>query len=263
MRFLNTDALYTLLIATGILVLYVLRMPRKRSVFPSVLILKTLPEALRSKRERRRLRTVLSAALQILILALIVLACARPYVSTRGLSDREIIVLLDRSASMKTLDEERHSTDDEAEPGKITRFDKAREVVRGLVRDMDIGDRMLLMAFDSQAEVVVNFAGNKAVLRQALRDLVPADTATNIAPAVKLVQQVTKALEHPEVYVISDGSFEAGGLAELKSNDLSLIAPSRPVAWPSSRAMTSRSSTPEWGRKRRTSVSRGSWRVGT
>ncbi|MDP7130122.1 MAG: BatA domain-containing protein, partial [Planctomycetota bacterium] len=116
MRFLNLDALYALALIAGVIILYLLRMPRKRTVFSSILILDMIPEIAKSKRMRRKLRTLLSAVLQVIILAFIVVACARPYVTTRGLSNREIIVLVDRSASMQTKDIE--------EAGRtITRFD--------------------------------------------------------------------------------------------------------------------------------------------
>ncbi len=216
MRFLNLDALYALALIAGVIILYLLRMPRKRTVFSSILILDMIPEIAKSKRMRRKLRTLLSAVLQVIILAFIVVACARPYVTTRGLSNREIIVLVDRSASMQTKDIE--------EAGRtITRFDEARDVVLGLVNDMDLGDRMLLMAFDSQAEVLANFAGSKIVLRQAIQSVTPSDSATDIQPAIKLVKEVTKALDHPEIYIISDGSFDTQTMSEIRTDNTSLF----------------------------------------
>lgn len=222
MRFLNLDALFALALIAGVIILYLLRMPRNRTFFSSILILEMIPEIAKSKRMRRKLRTLLSAVLQVVILVFIVVACARPYVSTRGLANREIIVLLDRSASMQTRDVEEESK--EGSPTKtITRFDKAREVVLGLVQDMDLGDRMLLMAFDSQAEVLANFAGSKGVLREAIESVTPADAPTDIQPAIKLVKEVSKALEHPEIYIISDGSFDTEMMSTLKTENTSLF----------------------------------------
>ncbi|MDP6354755.1 MAG: BatA and WFA domain-containing protein, partial [Planctomycetota bacterium] len=170
MRFLNLDALYALALIAGVILLYILRMPRNRRTFSSILVLEMIPEIAKSKRMRRKLRTLLSAVLQVAILAFIVVAWARPYVSTRGLANREIIVLLDRSASMQTLDVD----------SGLARSDKAKEVVLGLVSDMDLGDRMLLMAFDSKAEVLANFAGSKIVLRQAIQSVTASDSSTDI-----------------------------------------------------------------------------------
>ncbi|MDP6505466.1 MAG: BatA and WFA domain-containing protein, partial [Planctomycetota bacterium] len=213
MRFLNLDALYALALIAGVILLYILRMPRNRRTFSSILVLEMIPEIAKSKRMRRKLRTLLSAVLQVAILAFIVVAWARPYVSTRGLANREIIVLLDRSASMQTLDVD----------SGLTRFDKAKEVSLGLVSDMDLGDRMLLMAFDSQAEVLANFAGSKIVLRQAIQSVTASDSSTDIQPVIELVREVTKALHHPEIYIVSDGSFDSQMMNEIKTANTSLF----------------------------------------
>ena len=223
MRFLDPNSLYALLLIVGIVVLYLLRMPRRKTTFPSTLILETLPDVARSKRMRRRLRTLISALLQILIMLFIVVACARPYVSTRGLANREIILLIDRSASMQTRDVKVASEGSGGSAKMTTRFEKAREAALGIVSDMDLGDRMLLMAFGSDAEVVANFAGSKSVLRQALETLQPLDTPTDITPAVELVREVTKALKHPEVYVVSDGAFDPEPLRDVKTAETSLF----------------------------------------
>ena len=216
MRFLNLEALSALALIVGVILLYILRMPRRRTIFSSTVILEMIPEIAKSKRMRRKLRTFLSAVLQVVILAFIVVACARPYVSTRGLANREIIVLIDRSASMQTLDVEN-------EEGAATRFDKAKEIALGLINDMDLGDRMLLMAFDVRAEVLANFAGSKIVLREAIESVTPTGSATNIRSAIKLIQEVTKALDHPEIYILSDGSFDTEVMSDLKTENTSLF----------------------------------------
>src|SRR5689334_3738860 len=107
--------------------------------FPSLMFLQRIPY--RSVR-RQKLRHLLLLALRCAALALLVMAFARPFfarhtaaVTTSGA--KEVVVLLDRSASMAYGD----------------RWSRAQSAARRMVRALSASDRATLILFDDDAQV--------------------------------------------------------------------------------------------------------------
>ena len=100
MNFLQPAALWAILAGVLIIIAYLLRMPRRRQLMPSTLIISLMQQF--TRRERRKLRTLLS----FLAIALAFLATSfnagRPYTTSAEDDERhDHIVVLDISASMK------------------------------------------------------------------------------------------------------------------------------------------------------------------
>ncbi len=95
-------ALWGLLILPAVLLLYLLRARRQEVVVSSVLLWERAARDLRAHRPLRRLERSLLLALQLLILALGVLALARPQRLLPGAE--ALVVVVDTSASMQATD---------------------------------------------------------------------------------------------------------------------------------------------------------------
>lgn len=117
MEFLNPGALYAAFVLPLLLVAYLIRGRPRRVVFSSLLFLTNLsPRA--SKRPWGALLLPPLFFLQLLLLALLILAMGEPVYSTRPL---RLAIVLDTSASMQAIE------------GRATRFDLAREELRNLL----------------------------------------------------------------------------------------------------------------------------------
>ena len=143
MNFLQPAALWAILAGLLIIIAYLLRMPRRRQLMPSTLIVALMQQF--TRRERRKLRTLLS----FLAIALAFLATSfnagRPYTTSAEDDERhDHIVVLDISASMKS------ATKAEQNEGVTViterRFDKAKEKARELVNSLQIGQREIRIA---------------------------------------------------------------------------------------------------------------------
>src|SRR6478609_4472850 len=141
--------------------LYLLK-PRRRRVVVAFAPL-WLPGAgeRRSERWARRLRRWLSLALQMIVLALLLLAAADPRPGAADAAGRTIVVLVDRSASMSATDEP------EARLGAARA--KAREIVGGLGR----ADRALVAAFAADVTAGSGFEADAGRLTRAIDDVSP------------------------------------------------------------------------------------------
>ncbi len=161
--------------------------------FPSLMFLRRVPY--RTVR-RQRIRHWLLLLLRTLAILLLVAAFARPFLDRASLAttvvgdSREIVVLLDRSASM----------------GYGRRWDRgiaaAREVVDGLRPE----DRATLVLFADRAEAVTQPTNDRVALEAVLNDARPLSVGTRYAPAVQLARDLLDASELPkrEVVLITD-----------------------------------------------------------
>ncbi|HEX5581221.1 MAG TPA: VWA domain-containing protein, partial [Gemmatimonadaceae bacterium] len=175
-------------------VLHLLRRERHHVIeFPSLMFLRRIPVESTS---RRRLRHPLLLLLRCAVLALLVAAFARPFLRGRDTilptpeGAREVVVLLDRSASM---------TYGDRWPRAVA---AAREAVNGLSGD----DRMTLVLFDRTATALTEPTKDRDALLKLLDEARPGGGGTRFGPALRLAQGVleTSDRKRREVRLVTD-----------------------------------------------------------
>ena len=185
-------------IAVPLLVHLVEREKRDPMSFPSLMFLERTKAPFTS---RRHVRDPWLLVLRALAVAALVLAFARPVLGRRlsaGAADlrrREIVVLLDRSFSMRI--------------GQ--RWERARATVDSVIRNLTPGDRMTLVAFDRRAQAVTAATSDQAVLRAGLSSLAPSDESTRLAPAIAVAQQRLAASDAPRKALVVVSDFQRSG----------------------------------------------------
>jgi hypothetical protein len=176
------------------IVLHLLQRERHDVVeFPSLMFLRRIPQ---ETTKRRRLRHWLLLAARCLLLALLALAFARPFLRGRaaaiggGDGAREVVVLLDRSASM----------------GHGDRWARAQATARSVIDGLGDDDRLTLVAFDASAEALNEGTGDRAALGTLVGRARPGAGATRYGPALRLAQGVLEESDRArrEVVVVSD-----------------------------------------------------------
>ena len=185
-----------------LLALYLLKQKRIEQKVPANFLWARAVEDLRASSLFQRLRATLLLILQAAAILLFALAAAGASLDLDlGSAPRHVIVLLDRSASMKTADEE---------DGR-TRFDVARELALTQADGLSAADEMMVVAFDTHAEVAAAFTGDKSRLASVIEGLRPRDLPTKVADALMLAvsfAQASKGFES-EILLLSDGVVEA------------------------------------------------------
>jgi hypothetical protein len=168
---------------------------RERKVvveFPSLMFLQRIPY--RSVR-RQKIRHLLLLILRCLALALVVAAFARPFFQRRaaaigGAGAREVVILLDHSASM----------------AYAGRWDKAKAEARKIVSGLGGSDRATLVVFASDAAVASDPMATPDRVVASINAAKLSAEATRYGPALKLASQIIGASTLPrrEVVLISD-----------------------------------------------------------
>jgi hypothetical protein len=173
--------------------------------FPSLAFVRRIPFR---TAERRRIRDLVLLLLRVAAVALLVTAFARPFFARSGGAGalgtaREVVVLLDRSASMSYGD----------------RWSRAVGAARAALRSLAPEDRATLVLFDQAPEVAVPATGDRTRLEGALAAARPGGAVTRLAPAVQLAADLLEQSTLParSVVLITDFQRTAwDGAAEMR-----------------------------------------------
>jgi hypothetical protein len=164
--------------------LYVLRLRRTRKVVGSVIGWTRRTEDLRANAPFQRLRPSWLLALQALLLALLALAAAQPVLRGLGGGASRVALLIDCSASMRTLD-----------CGGRSRLEEARERAQARAEAL-LGSglfslqapEVMVVAFAGTADVRAPLGRSSARIAQAIESIPQTDETTRLGPALELAR---------------------------------------------------------------------------
>jgi hypothetical protein len=149
-----------------------------------------------------RLRFWGSLLTQCLALLLLVAALAEPYWPQLFAARRNLVLVLDVSASMSATD---------VQP---TRFAVMQTEAQRAAAALRRGESMAVLAAGSLIRVVCPFTGDKAALATAISEATPTDGTTRVVEAVELARRMLAGRPNPRIMVVADGDFpEAAALA--------------------------------------------------
>ena len=192
MRFLAPSAFFLAALAGPLIALYMLRSRRRRVVMPSLLLWGEEPRSVSSARPWERLRPTPLLLLQLLVLALFVVAVARPFVREAALLGPHTVLVVDTSASM----------------GQAGRLDDALDLARSLAGEAT--EQRLVSVVDGgpRPRVVAAFAADPDALRRALDDVVLTGGEDRLDEAVRLARGLATPDRPTHVLVLSDGGHQ-------------------------------------------------------
>ena len=197
MTFIRPAAYFLFALLAVPILLYLLQMPRKRMLMPSLLLWRRMLKDRPSSQSWRWLRTLLSFLLQVAILLLLIFAVGKPVFNSVSGEGDVAIILLDVSNSM--------NAPVHAGGGERTRFDDAREVARSIIDSMPSGNRLALVAVSGSPEVVSGLTDERTLALRKLGALSCTNEGTNMADAVTLALDLAQSEPTANIYVISDG----------------------------------------------------------
>ena len=181
-------------IAVPILV-HLIQRERKRVIeFPSLMFVQKIPyQSVR----RRRIRHWALLLMRAAAIALIVAAFARPFLPARAAASlaaaggsREVVILLDQSASM----------------GYGDRWQRARDEAGRVIDSLGGADKATLVLFGRNAEENLRATSDKGRLQAAVRAASLTAGGTRFGPALKLAESILtrSTLQRKEAVLISD-----------------------------------------------------------
>ncbi len=139
--------------------------------------------------------------LQLLALASLTLAFARPVFTLAAHGAQRVVVVLDTSASMKATD---------VAP---SRFAAAQRAALALVGRLGEGAEVMVLEAGIQPRVVVPFAWERDRLRSAIMGLAARDFPNHLGEAIRTARALTGEDPRAEIHVFTDGALSASLVA--------------------------------------------------
>jgi hypothetical protein len=195
MDLLAPSALWLLALAAPLVVLYVLRVKRERRRVPSVWLWQAAARDLMARAPFRKLLPEVPLVLELLALACLALAAARPARRARNLAGDHFAIVVDTSASMAAVD-----------PSGKARIDLAKDAARALVAGLPPGADAMLVEAARDARVVAPAERDTRRLARAIDGLAARDVEGDLGAAVTLAAGRLEQLGgRRTVVVITDG----------------------------------------------------------
>jgi len=192
-----------------VVVFYLLKRKRVVKLVSSTLLWQKFLAETQASAPFQKLRRNWLLILQVLLLALAVLALSRPFFKTKAKPAQLRVVILDASASMQATDE------------MPSRFEKARAEALQWVDGLAGNDQMVILQAGANTEVKQSATSEKAALRRALQACVCSDSTTRLVPALKMAESLVRDHKDAEIHLFSDGAVPE--LSELENQDLPLV----------------------------------------
>ncbi len=192
---------------------YIIKMRRRRFEVPFVQLWKRVLEQKDANALWKQLKRLISLLIVLLILGLVLFAALDPTLGAADRSARSVIILIDSSGSMKTLDGD--------DAGRKSRIEAAKDKADQLIDSMGGGDVAMIMKVDGQATPMSRFTNDKATLHKLLHGvgrssqvanltldgITASDTPADLSRALGAAADALRDRKNPLIVLISDGAF--------------------------------------------------------
>lgn len=196
MNFSFAAAWFWALLALPIIVFYLLKVRLRRVPVSTVMFWEQVIEEQQARSLWQQLRHWISLLMQLLLLALLVLALADPYFFWEVRQQRRVVLVVDNSASMQATDV------------RPTRLGRAKEMSHVVINRLRFRDEMAIITAGTQPRVVCGLTSHQRNLRAAIDGIIPSDGPTRVIEALELGRRLLASHPNGELVVLSDGGFE-------------------------------------------------------
>ncbi|WP_129629681.1 vWA domain-containing protein [Candidatus Oscillochloris fontis] len=178
-----------------IVAMYLLKLRREERTVSSTFLWRQVIRDVEANAPWQKLRYNLLLLLQLLLMFLLVFALARPFFATQGISGRNLIIILDRSASMAARD---------TPPSRLA---AAKATAIQLIDQLPDGGRATLILVGGTLEVPAAASSDRRELRASIEQVTLANGGgSDLSQALTLAAALAARDEQSEVAIISDGN---------------------------------------------------------
>jgi hypothetical protein len=194
-------------VPVGIIALYFLKLRRRPVRVPSTILWRRSLEDLHVNSLFQRLRRNLLLFLQLLAVALTMLALAGPRTKGSGAQGQRYVLMIDNSASMSATD---------VAPSRLS---QAKEAAKRVVREMASDDLAMVIAFADKAAVVSTYTSDRRVLEERISAIPATQATTSLREGLQVAAGLANpskqigegvaatSLATPKLFIYTDGGF--------------------------------------------------------
>ncbi|MCZ6817055.1 MAG: VWA domain-containing protein [Planctomycetota bacterium] len=205
----QTGLLLGAIAVPSLLLLYFLKLRRQERTVSSTLLWQKAIHDLQVNAPFQKLRKNLLLLLQLLILAAVLFGLSTPVANLLQGPKENIVLLIDRSASMKVVEADGRS-----------RLEHAKEAAEGFVDNLPDESRAMVISFADRAGLECRFTNNRHRLISAIQGIEATDAVSNIGESLQLAVAYSSQL-------IEDAGLTTPQAASIGSAGLQLYSDGR------------------------------------
>lgn len=194
MNLVSPLGLLGLLFIPAVVAMYLLKLRRDEAVVPSTMLWQRLVADVEANAPWQRLRRSLLLLLQLMLVAILAILAARPFLERPAGLAGDIVIVIDTSASMAATD---------VDPDRLT---AAKRLVLETLRDLPSGGRVSVIAAGTTARVVTNGTSDLGRVRAAIEDIRVAPAVGDLGDALALANALAARSTDAEIIVATDAA---------------------------------------------------------
>jgi hypothetical protein len=194
MPFATPLALLGLLFLPAVVAMYLLKLRRDETVVPSTLLWQRLVADVEANAPWQRLRRSLLLLVQLLLVALLALLAARPFLERPAGLAQDIVLVIDASASMGATD---------VAPNRLG---AAKQAAIAALRDLPAGGRVSVITAGATARIVANETTDLGRVRQAIESIQVTASTGDLGDALSLADALAARSGDAEILVATDAA---------------------------------------------------------
>lgn len=196
--FVNLYGAWFFLALIPLVILYFLKLRRPKVDVPSLVLWQSVLNDQRVNSPFQKFRRNLLLLLQIILLALVILALMQPFVPANSASSEYIPLLIDNSASMGAIDQN----------DSKTRLDLVKERVREQIENLNGRQQIALFSFSGTGRRLTEFTDDRRQLLQALEKIQPTDLPARLDDVLRMTAAYTTTFPIETVSILTDGNLQ-------------------------------------------------------
>ena len=196
MNFLTPGAFFLGLLLPVIIALYLLKLRRVERTVASNYLWRRMVRDVEANAPWQKLRRNLLMILQLLFLAALILALARPFSWSEGAGGLASIFVIDTSASMASTD---------VNPSRI---ESAKQRALQLIADMPDNARATIIEAGSEARVLLSSSTDRRKAQLAVENIQAGIGGSDMGVALELASAIAARQPGAEIVVLSDGKVD-------------------------------------------------------
>ena len=193
MGFTNLWPLFLLLTIPPVIMLYILKRKYKEEVISSSLLWKEVYKNTRANTPWEKFKKNIMLLLQIIIILFIILALMKPFLNFGGKSYKNIIMVIDNSASMNTLYDDK------------SRLEQGKELAKEYLNGIKDGTNTYIISYDNTSNLLLNGDFNKDKARSIIDNIMPSYARGDISEVTSFVKAIGEGIgEEYEALIFTD-----------------------------------------------------------
>ena len=194
MGFTNLWPLFLLLTIPPVIMLYILKRKYKEEVISSSLLWKEVYKNTRANTPWEKFKKNIMLLLQIIIILSVILALMSPFINIGGKTYKNVIIVVDNTASMNTIYDD-----------KISRLEKGKLLAKEYLNSTREGTKAYIISYDGNSNLLLNGEFNKFNSESIINNISKSYNTGDISDVLSFVKAIGDGIgEEYEALIFTD-----------------------------------------------------------